>query len=70
MSGKFDSGRDSHLTKFEIRSQIFGKLSFGELCDLKLPGLYPFFVTLTETSSVVTNDTKRPSKYPHHRKQL
>ena len=28
------------------------------------------FVTLTENSSVVTNDTQEPQKYPHHQKKL
>ena len=32
--------------------------------------LKQFFVTLTENSSVVTNDTQGPQKYPHHRKYL
>ena len=27
-------------------------------------------MTLTENSSVITNDTQEPQKYPHHRKQL
>ena len=36
MSGEFDSRKDSKSTKFERRHQIFVKLSFRELCDLKL----------------------------------
>ena len=42
MSGEFDSRKDSHSTKLERRSQIFVKLSFRELCGLKLSGLHPF----------------------------
>ena len=42
MSGESDSRKNSHLTEFEQRTQIFEKLSFRELCDSKLSGLYPF----------------------------
>ena len=42
MLGEFDSRNDSHSTKLEQRSQIFVKLSFKELFDLKLSGLHPF----------------------------
>ena len=42
MSRKLDSKKDSHSTKFERRPQIFAKLSFRELCDLKLSGLHLF----------------------------
>ena len=42
MSGEFDSRKDSQLTKFERRSQIFVKLSFRELCNSKLSGLHVF----------------------------
>ena len=42
MSGKFDSRKDLHSTKFEGRPQIFVKLSFRELCDSKLSGVHPF----------------------------
>ena len=42
MSGEFDSRKDSHSTKFEGRLQIFVRLSFRELYDSKLSGLYPF----------------------------
>ena len=28
------------------------------------------FVTLTENSSVITNDTEGPQKYSHHQKYL
>ena len=41
MSGELDTKKDSHSTKFERRPQIFLKLSFKELCDLKLSGLHP-----------------------------
>ena len=42
MSGKLDSKKDSHSTKFERRPRIFAKLSFRELCDLKLSVLHLF----------------------------
>ena len=42
MSGEFDSRKDSQLTKFKQKLQILVKLSFRELCDLKLSGLHPF----------------------------
>ena len=42
LSGEFDSRKDSQSTKFELRPQIFIKLSLKELCDSKLSGLYPF----------------------------
>ena len=42
MSGEFDSRKDSVSIKFEQRPQIFVKVSFRELCDSKLSGLYPF----------------------------
>ena len=42
MSEEFDSMKDSHSTKLEQRSGIFVKLSFRELCDLKLSGLQSF----------------------------
>ena len=42
MSGEFDSRKDSQPTKFEQRPQIFIKLSFRELWDLKLSGLHAF----------------------------
>ena len=41
MSGEFDSRYYSQSTKFE-RAGIFVKLSFGELHDSKLSGLYAF----------------------------
>ena len=37
-----DSREDSQSTKFKTRPQIFVKLSFGELFDSKLSGLYAF----------------------------
>ena len=40
MSGEFYSRKDSESTKFEQRSQIFVKLTFRELCNLKLSGLH------------------------------
>ena len=40
MSGEFYSRKDSHSTKLEMRSQIFVKLSFRELCGSKLFGLH------------------------------
>ena len=42
MSGEFDSRKDSNSTKLELRAQVFIKLSFRELCGLKLSGLHPF----------------------------
>ena len=39
MSGEFDLMKDLQSTKFELRPQIFVKLSFREFCDTKLPGL-------------------------------
>ena len=42
MSGEYDSRKDSQSAKFEQRPQIFVKLSFKELCDLKLSGLHAF----------------------------
>ena len=42
MSEEFDSREDSHSTKLERSPQIFVKLIFRELCDLKLSGLHPF----------------------------
>ena len=41
MSREFDSGKDSHLTKFERRCRVLVKLSFRELCYSKLSGLRP-----------------------------
>ena len=46
MSGEFDSRKDSHSTKFKRRSEIFVKLCFRELCDLKLSGLHPYDMTI------------------------
>ena len=81
MSRDFDSRKDSQSTKFKQRPQIFLKVGFRELCNSKLSGLHAFdnrairhetpileviFVTLTKTSTVITNDTKGPQKYPHH----
>ena len=40
MSGEFDSRKDLQSTKSEQRPQIFVKLSFRELCKLKLSGLH------------------------------
>ena len=34
-SGKFDSRKDSHSTKFERKPRIFVKLSFRDLSDFK-----------------------------------
>ena len=42
MSREFDRRKDSQLTKFERRPQIFIKLSFRELCNSKLSGLHAF----------------------------
>ena len=42
MSGKFDSKKDSQLTKLEWRPQTYVELSFRELCDPKLSGLHAF----------------------------
>ena len=42
MSIEFDSKKDLHSTKLEKRPQIFVRLSFRELCDSKLSGLFPF----------------------------
>ena len=42
MSREFDSRKDSQLTKFERKPQIFVKLSFRELYDSKLSDLHPF----------------------------
>ena len=42
MSGEFDSRKNSQSTKFEGRPQIFVKLSFTELCNLKLSDLHAF----------------------------
>ena len=42
MSGEFDSRKDLQSAKFEQRPQIFIKLSFRELWDLKLSGLHAF----------------------------
>ena len=92
MSGEFDSRKDSHSAKFELRPQIFIKQSLRELCDSKLSDLHSFdnkgiihrvrkgrllvhvapifeviFVTFTKNSSVATNDTQVPLRYPHHR---
>ena len=33
---------------------------------MKTPILEVIFVTLTENSSVLTNDTQGPQKYPHN----
>ena len=80
-SGEFDSRKDSWLTRFEKRSQIFVKLSFRELFDSKLCDLHPFenmaiihykigkIFLLIQNSSVV-NDTQGTHKYPHHQQQL
>ena len=38
------------------------------LIERSSPILEVIFVTLTENSSVVTNDTQGPQKYQHHRK--
>ena len=88
ISGKFHSRKYSHSKKFQWRPQIFRKLSFKELCDSNLLGVYPFvnmaiftelkigqkqkgrlwvyekpileliFLTITENSSVITNDIR------------
>ena len=42
MSGEFDSRKDLQSKKLERRPQIFVQLSFRELCDSKLLGLYAF----------------------------
>ena len=42
MSGEFNSRKDSRLTRFEQRSQIFTKIRFRELCNSKLSGLHAF----------------------------
>ena len=42
MLGGFDSRKDTHLTKWERRPQIFVKLRFGELCGSMLSGLHRF----------------------------
>ena len=42
MSEEFDSRKDSQSIKFKQRPWIFVKLSFREMCDSKLSGLYPF----------------------------
>ena len=42
MPGEFDSTKDSHLTKLEQGLRIFVKLSFRELCGLKLSYVHPF----------------------------
>ena len=42
MSGEFDTRKDSRSTKLERRPRIFVKVSFTELCGLKLSGLHPF----------------------------
>ena len=42
MAGEFDSRKDSQSTKYEQRPQIFIKVSFREVCDLKLSGLHTF----------------------------
>ena len=75
MSGEFDSRKDLQSTKFEQRPGIFVKLSLRELCNSKLSASHAFdniktildviFVNLTENSSVKTNDTEGPQKYPH-----
>ena len=40
MSGQFDSRKDSQSTKFELKPQIFVKLSFRELYNSKESGLH------------------------------
>ena len=42
MSGELVSTKDSQLTKFKQRPQIFIKLSFRELFVSKLSALYAF----------------------------
>ena len=42
MSAEFGSMKDSQLTEFEQRPQIFVKLRFRELYDSKSSGLHPF----------------------------
>ena len=42
MSGEFDSRKDSHSTKLELRPQIFVTLNLRELGGSKLSGLHPF----------------------------
>ena len=42
MSGKLNSRKDLHSTKFERRPRIFAKLNVTELCDSRLPGLHDF----------------------------
>ena len=80
LSGEFGSRKDLQSTKFERRPRIFVKLSLRELCDSKLSGSDAFdsmaiilevilkviFVTLTENSYDVTNETQGPQKYLHH----
>ena len=42
MFGEFNSRKESQSTKFELRPQIFVKLSFKEFCDSKFSALNPF----------------------------
>ena len=42
MSREFGSRKDSQLTEFEQRPQIFVKLRFRELYDSKSSGFHPF----------------------------
>ena len=42
MPGEFDSRKVSHSAKFEQMPLIFVRITFRELCDSKLSGLYLF----------------------------
>ena len=42
MTGEFDTKKDSQLSKFKQRPEIFVKQIFRGLCSSKLSGIYAF----------------------------
>ena len=59
MSGDFDPRKDSQINKIRTEASNIHK-------ETPIPEV--IFVTVTENSSAVTNDTQGPQKNPHHRK--
>ena len=70
---EFCDSKVSGLNPFDNMAIIHwvkvGEKQKGRLWVRETPILEIILVTLTENSSVVTNDTQGPQKYPHHQKQ-
>ena len=61
MPGEFDSWKDLHATKFELRPRILVKLSFRELCDSKIFGLHFFNMVIIHRVKIGQKQKGRPS---------